>query len=221
MKNKILIAGMWILAIIIIIISFMLATKWYMINEIMKNVEKNLDVTSYMVGCSNFFEIDTYITDGNQQYQQVYSKLTNEPRYEAFSIKDEHLSYIYNLQEKKYEKKLGGVSDHENQLTYDLYEKMILKDKIKALFTWKVRSEKIDGRKCYYIRKNIDDVGYGEEYEFWIDKENYYKVKTTVKENFAAGNPSYTRYYSVYSDETIKNYLEELRMLITKNIETE
>lgn len=222
MKNKILIVGMWFLAITIMIISLMLATKWYMINEIMKNVENNLEVTKYMVRCSNFFEVNTYITDGNSQYLLIYSKLTDKPKYEEFSVKDEHLEYRYNPQEKKYEKTLvGSVANYENKLTYELYEKMTLKDKIKALFTWKVGIEKIDGKKCYYIRKNIKEVDYGEEYEFWIDKENYYKVKTTVSEDPAAGDPSYTRYYTVYSDKTITNYLEELRGQITKQMEME
>lgn len=221
MKNKILIAGMWILAIIIMIISFMLATKWYMINEIMKNVEKNLEITEYEVHCADYKEIHTFITDGNIQYRKIYSKTRSELSYEAISLKDEHLSYIYNLQEEKYEKHLGGVADQENLLTYDLYEKMTLKDKIKALFTWKVGSEKINGKKCYYIRKNIDDVEYGEEYEFWIDKENYFKVKTTVRENFFSGDPSYTRYYSVYSNEWISDYLKEIRRQIAQYVETE
>lgn len=222
MKKKILIAGMWILAMIIMIISCMLAIKWYMITEIMKNVEKNTQITTYMISSTDYAEGHTMMTNGNVTYWIRYSKITGKPIYTSYSIKDENIEYRFNTDKSKYEVIAGGIADQENELTYDLYEPMILKDKIKALFTWKVKSEKINGEKCYYIKKNINDVADGEEYEFWIDKDNYCKIKTTVKESFSAGNPSHNRYYSVYTDEEIvENCLKGLREEISKQIETE
>ena len=72
---------------------------------------------------------------------------------------------------------------------------MSLIDKIVAVFTWKIHSEKLGNKECYYVCKDINKVQDGEEFEFWLDKGTYFKVKATKKEELKKQEPADTVYY--------------------------
>lgn len=189
-----------ILLIIIFIVIIIFLRKFYLINKVMKNVEKNFEITNYRVH-KIFLGLDTasaFYTNGKVI---VYGK--NTPGNDNISNniyymnkEDNHVAYIVDTVNKTYKEEQGVPYTYQHQLTDEIYEEMSLKDKLIASITWKIDSEKVNGEECYHIRKDIDKVSPGNEYEFWISKKNYCKVKTTVKEDGLQGEPEKTIYYS-------------------------
>lgn len=202
-RRRILFLNLFAIALwtIIFIVITIFARKFYLINKIMKNVGRNSEITNYRVYkvYLGLYESSTFLTNGKVVvYGSSFTDnngIFNTIYY--MNMEDNHVAYVVDTINKTYRVERGVPYQYQHQLTDEIYEKMTFKDKIVALFTWKIDSKKVDGKECYYICKDIDKVAPGDEYEFWISKENYCKVKATTKEHGLAGEPEKTIYYHV------------------------
>lgn len=186
---------MSIIGIILLIIIILFVRKIYLIDKIMKNLEKNNEITNYKVQSADGHYRNIFLTNGRTVAYLETDKYGDNSIYYYMNNDEQHKSYTFFYDKKIYHEIPGTPYIVENQLTSEVYEEMTFKDKIVALFTWKIGSEKIEGKKCYYICKDIDKVKAGHEYEFWIDSETYCKVKATTKEDIMSGEPEETVYY--------------------------
>ena len=202
-KSRIRIIFLEIFAItlwlIIIAVVMLYLRKFYLINKIMKNVAKNSEITNYKISTVSADEMTTFYTNGKVMVKLVANRLYGVMYY--MNKDDNHVAYIVNTKDKTYYEALGVSYDYDHLLIDEIYEEMTLKDKLVALFTWEVKTEKIDGKKCYYICKDVNKVKAGHEYKFWIDKENYCKVKAITKEDSTNGNPEKTNFYYAHINE--------------------
>ena len=194
-KKKIILSV--IVAILIIFLIFF-ARKLYLINKIMKNVAKNNEITNYRISWADEDFLRTFETDGNLTTYESISKYTDDRSIYCIDNAN-HTSYRFNLATYTYEDIYGIIHTYGNQLTKGIYEEMSFKDKLVAVFTWKVDTETVDDIKCYHICKDISKVSNGEEYEFWISKDNYLKIRATKKEDNILGNQRQTVFYN-YSE---------------------
>ena len=184
-----------IITLIIIVLIIMFARKVYLIDKIMKNVAKNNELTNYRINSTYQDTGTAFFTNGQVV---VYAKnVKDDNTIYYMDTNANHIAYTVDTKNKTYRQDSGVPYTYDNPLITDIYEEMSFKDKIVAAFTWKVKTEKIDGEKCYYIRKDINEVEPGHEYEFWLDKENYCKIKATVKEDGINGEPEKTIFYHV------------------------
>ena len=164
----------------------------------MKNVAKNNEITNYRISWADEDFLRTFETDGNLTTYESLSKYTNDRTMYCID-KSNNKSYRFNYSTLVYEEFSSIIHTYSNQLTKGIYEDMSFKDKLIAVFTWKIDTDTVDDIKCYHICKNIDTVSSGEEYEFWINKDNYLKVRATKKEDHILGNQRQTVFYN-YSE---------------------
>lgn len=202
-RKRILLLNFFAIALwtIIFIVIAIFARKFYLINKIMKNVGKNSEIKNYRINkiYLGLNEGELFFTNGKVVVYGMTSRDNNSDSNAIYymNMEDNHLAYVIDTINKTYRIERGVPYQYQHQLTDEIYEEMTFKDKIVALFTWKIDSKKVDGKECYYICKDIDEVAPGDEYEFWISKENYCKVKATTKEDGMAGEPEKTIYYHV------------------------
>lgn len=186
-----------IITIIIIILLVLFIRKFCIISKIIKNIEANNEITNYRIDWMDNYNMCRFITDGKIVAYSKDSRHSNDTIYWYMKNDGTHTAYKFNLDNKTYEEIKGCNYEFTNRLTYNLYTDMSLKDKILAVFTWKVNTEKIDGEKCYHVRTDVNKVEPGDEYEFWLTKENCYKIKSTTKEDVKGGYSEGNIYYNV------------------------
>lgn len=208
MKNKITKILLCIVVLIILILVINFARKLYLINKIMAGVEKNNNIAEYYVVSNDYEQRKYFVTDGeNTYYAHQYNQDNQGATFiETYMFKDEHTAYTYYKRDNSFEKTMGVLTDFDNQLTYGIYEEMSFTDKVVAALTWKVGTEKINGKKYYHICKDINKIEDGQEYEFWLEKETFLKIKSTVKENFQFGEPEKTIYYIGVGEGKINDF---------------
>lgn len=185
--------------IILLLIIVFFVRKYFLLTKIMNNLADINNLDTFHVGWRNSKGTFFLTIDGANELYQFPSTNTKDNfllKYYKDIAKPLNPCYTISVDDNIYTLSWEGTPTHTvNPLTEYLYEDMNFKDKVVALFTWKIHSEKFDGKKCYYICKNVDKVDHIDEYEFWIDKENYCKVKATKKGNPFEGIPEETVYY--------------------------
>lgn len=194
-KKKIILSV--IVAILIIFLIFF-ARKLYLINKIINNVAKNNEITNYRISWADEDYLKTFETDGNLITYQSLAKYTDDDTMYCID-KSEHKTFLFNYSTLTYQEFPSIIHTYDNQLTTGIYEEMSFKDKLIAVFTWEINTETVDGVKCYHICKDINTVNDGEEFEFWLNKDNYLKIRATKKEDHLLGNQRQTVFYS-YSE---------------------
>lgn len=186
-KTKIIKRILLIMVLLISILLVLLGRKFYLINKIMENVAKNNEIASYTVSWEDEAPYKSnFMTNGNIQIFRGYSNdmVINPGGFTIYIDKIAGKKYVISYYDYTYTEESLALSDSfDNLLTKDLYEEMDFLNKLEATFTWKVSTKKINGEKCYYIRKNIDNIKPNQEYEFWINIDNYCKVKATTTAN--------------------------------------
>lgn len=195
-KTKIVLRTIGIIFLIIIIF---FVRKYFLLTKIMNHLAELDSLETWDVDWRNSKGFFSLTIDGTKKLAQFPATDTKDSfivQYSKDIDKPIHPCYTISVDDGIYILSWSGAPDHPvNPLTEYLYEDMTFKDKIIALFTWKIRSEKFDGKKCYYVCKDVDKVNHRDEYEFWLDKENYCKVKATTKDYPFEGVPEETIYY--------------------------
>jgi len=197
-KTKIILG---IIEIIFLIIIIFFVRKYFLLTKIMNHLAEldKLSLYEFTIENSSGFR-EAWLISGDINISQVhYTDLGFIVNYSAGDLKRTNDNYSISVDNRTYTKnfsRLGLGSYYGNPMTNDLYSEMSFKDKLVATLTWKIRSEKIDGQDYYYIRKNRNHTDVGHEYEFWLDKETFGKVKTTKKGDSMQNRPEEYNYYS-------------------------
>ena len=182
-----------IVLVVLLVIVAVFVRKICLINRIIKNVGANSKITNYKTFWEDSHYAYAFATDGKTVSNSIGGKYGDDSN--VCYYRNENSSYIINLTNKTYHEYNGEPMYSEDYLTDGIYENMSFKDKIVAVFTWKIRSEKLGDKECYYVCKDINKVQDGEEFEFWLDKGTYFKVKATKKEDLKKHEPADTVYY--------------------------
>ncbi len=156
-KNIKIIISISVIILVLVIMCYYI-NKYFIISKIAQKLDELNNVDNYMIE-----------TDNGTVYRKGDKYLIGKSNSKIYIDNLTHTSYFVDEEEKKYSI-IDNTASYSGDITDLFDEKMTVKNRIKASFSWKIKNDVIQNdKKCFHI--------YKDNKEFWIDKESFYLVR--------------------------------------------